>query len=115
LTGVARQRPWNELAAEVVTGLALEHVEQNLAGEDVDAHRRHKGLGIGVCGEGGALRDAARDFRSRPAFGFSSKATIFPSRSKRKMPICVAVSASTGWAAMVMSARCCRCASSSAA
>ena len=32
--------------------------------------------------------------------------TITPSRSKRKMPICVAVSMSTGWAAMVMSAFC---------
>ena len=41
---------------------------------------------------------------SRASFGFSSKATMSPSRSKRKMPICVAVSASTGCAAMVMSA-----------
>ena len=40
----------------------------------------------------------------RSAFGFSSKATMVPSRSNRKMPICVAVSASTGCAAMVMSA-----------
>ena len=38
--------------------------------------------------------------------GFSSNATMRPSFAKRKMPICVASSAATGCAAMVMSARC---------
>ncbi len=42
---------------------------------------------------------------SRSLFGFSSKAPICPSRSNSRIPICVASSGETGWAAMVMSAR----------
>ena len=60
-----------------------------------------------LCGAnvapGGMLRPISC---SRGGFGFSSKATMRPSVSKRKMPICVAVSGSTGCAAMVMSAFC---------
>jgi hypothetical protein len=52
---------------------------------------------------GGMLRPIAF---SRSGLGFSSKATIVPSRSKRKIPICVAVSGSHGWAAIVTSAPC---------
>ena len=41
----------------------------------------------------------------RSGFGFSSKPTIWPSASKRKIPIAGASSGVTGCAAIVMSAR----------
>ena len=48
---------------------------------------------------------------SRAASGFSSKPTIWPWRSKRKMPIDEASSGVTGFAAIVMSALPSMCAS----
>ena len=84
---------------------SLEDLEQHVAREHVDAHRRDERL-LGRDAAGGrSARDAAADLREPRRVGFSSKPTICPSSSNRKMPICVASAASTGCAAMVMSAR----------
>ena len=73
---------------------SLEHVEQHVAREDVDAHRRDERL-VGVVRRERSRRPACsgRSRRAARAFGFSSNATIWPARSNRKMPISVASSA----------------------
>ena len=55
------QRVRNQLATEVDPRLALEHLEQDVAREDVNPHRRHERLLVRVASEGGARWDAAAD------------------------------------------------------
>ena len=97
-----------------VASVCRQQVEQHVAREHVDAHRRHERLLRRVAGERPTPSGCSgRSPPSRSRFGFSSNATIWPSRSKRKMPICVASSGVTGCAAIVMSARRSMCASTS--